>query len=160
MNRKKAIAIIFTVFLIIVGIVINQNWSKISGKDTPLAEIDKTAESWDGERKQKSAEEEPMIQIPGYEMVKIKADSLEQQGNFFNPEENTCYFRISLWQDSTTKLWESKLIEPGSGIYTLTLDHAVEKGTYDQAFLKYECFSLENQEPLNGSEVQLILESI
>ena len=38
----------------------------------------------------------PNIAIPGYGSLDFKAGKKKQSVNFYNPKENTCYFRISL----------------------------------------------------------------
>lgn len=114
----------------------------------------------------------PNISIPGYESLELKAGTKKQSVNFYNPKENTCYFRISLVLksddgskadgtsgDSEAKeeaLWTSKLIEPGEEVKSIKLDKELESGDYF-ATLKYECFSLKDETPLNGSNVELTL---
>ena len=112
------------------------------------------------------------ISIPGYESLELKAGTKKQSVNFYNPKENTCYFRISLVLksddgsktdgtagDSEAKeeaLWTSELIEPGEEVKSIKLSKELESGDYS-AILKYECFSLKDRSPLNGSNVKLTL---
>ena len=114
----------------------------------------------------------PNISIPGYESLSFKAGKKKQSVNFYNPEENTCYFRISLVlksdngteaggtaADSEAKeetLWISGRLEPGESIKSIDLTKGLESGEYP-AVLKYECFSLKDETPLNGSKVELTL---
>lgn len=126
--------------------------------------------------------ENPNISIPGYESLDFMAGKKKQSVNFYNPEENTCYFRISLVleqgngaetgnasgeapgneqgaagsAESETVLWTSELIEPGEQVKSIELVQALESGEYP-ALLKYECFSLKDQTPLNGSNIALTL---
>lgn len=124
--------------------------------------------------------ENPNISIPGYGSLDFKAGKKKQSVNFYNPEENTCYFRISLVlkaDDSTETgkaagaeetenangadskeevLWTSELIEPGEEIKSIKISKELESGEYP-SILKYECFSLKDETPLNGSNVELIL---
>lgn len=152
MKKKSLIVSILFVTLIVGGFLVYRNLQQ----EKPLLADVESAEEWTGERAV-SREPSPTIEIPGFDQISLKADTKEQQVNFHNPKKNTCYFKLSLWKDAQTKLWESKLLEPGKAIYDLTLDQPLTTGTYDQAFLKYECFSLEKQEPLNGSEIKLTL---
>ena len=102
----------------------------------------------------------PNISIPGYESLDFKAGKKKQSVNFYNPEENTCYFRISLVlkaDEAEEVLWTSELIEPGEEVKSIKLDKELDSGDYP-AILKYECFSLKDETPLNGSNVELILE--
>jgi len=116
--------------------------------------------------------ENPNIAIPGYESLDFKAGTMKQSVSFYNPKENTCYFRISLVlkSDDGSKadgtagdgeakeeaLWTSELIEPGEEVKSIKLSKELESGDYF-ATLKYECFSLKDETPLNGSNVELTL---
>ena len=112
----------------------------------------------------------PNISIPGYESLEFKAGKKKQSVNFYNPEENTCYFRISLvlkenggsetgseGDADEDILWTSDLVKPGEEVKSIKLDKELDSGDYP-AILKYECFSLKDETPLNGSNVELILE--
>ena len=112
----------------------------------------------------------PNISIPGYESLEFKARKTKQSVDFYNPDENTCFFRISLVvKDETdtangeegnageeTVLWTSDMIEPGEHVKSIKFDKELESGEY-AAILKYECFSLKDKTPLNGSNVELTL---
>lgn len=122
-------------------------------------ELDTSAEDWTGERSVYTGEKNTdTIDIPGYGSITLKADDAKQTVNFYNPEQNTCYFRMTLLLSDGTQLWQSGLVEPGKGIYDITLDQALPAGVYQDAALKYECFAMnEEQTPLNGSEIKLTL---
>ena len=112
------------------------------------------------------------ISIPGYESLELKAGTKKQSVNFYNPDDNTCFFRISLVLksddgseadgtagDSVAKeeaLWTSEMIEPGEHVKSIKLSKELESGEYT-ATLKYECFRLQDKSPLNGSNVELTL---
>ncbi len=113
--------------------------------------------------------ENPNISIPGYASLAFKAEEKEQSVEFFNPEENTCYFRMSLVMKAgdeetengqsaqeETILWTSDYLEPGEQIKSISLDRELEEGDYP-ATLRYDCFSLKDERQLNGSNVQLML---
>lgn len=101
------------------------------------------------------------ISIPGYEKLDFKAGKTKQNVNFNNPEENTCYFRMTLEleddSEEDTVLWTSELIEPDEKIENIKLKKALDKGEYP-ATLKYECFSLKDESPLNGSAIELMID--
>ena len=99
--------------------------------------------------------ENPNISIPGYEYLEFKADNAKQSVDFYNPKENTCYFRIRLVVGENN-IWTSDLLEPGDKISTIKLNEVLEAGTYS-AVLQYECFSLRDKLPLNGSNIELII---
>ena len=114
--------------------------------------------------------ENPNISIPGYESLDFKAGKTKQSVDFYNPDDNTCFFRISLvLKDETdtangeegnageeTVLWTSDFIEPGEHVKSIKLRKELESGEYT-ATLKYECFRLQDKTPLNGSNVELTL---
>ena len=58
------------------------------------------------------------ISIPGMNGIYLKANQTKQTVDFFNPEENQCYFIISLYLSDGTLIYKSDYIEPGdySGI--------------------------------------------
>ena len=84
------------------------------------------------------------------------APSAQQSMPLYNPENNACYFRISLLLDGEA-LWRSDLLAPGQTAPQQTLSRALAAGEYS-AVLKYECFTDEAETvPLNGSEIALTL---
>ncbi len=114
--------------------------------------------------------ENPNITIPGYESISFKAGKTTQNVNFYNPEENTCFFRMSLILKNPTEtvstedgndekekiLWTSEFLEPGEHITSIKLEKKLESGAY-AASLRYECFSVKDETPLNGSQIDLVL---
>jgi hypothetical protein len=58
--------------------------------------------------------------------------------------------------DTGETLYESKMIEPGKGLYEITLSRALEAGTYD-AQLQYEPYDMTTLTRLNGAVVNLDL---
>ena len=90
--------------------------------------------------------------------MNFQAGVTEQAVNLYNPEQNTCYFKMTILLSDGTKLWESELVEPGKAIYEITLNEPLEAGEYEDCTLKYECFELnDEQTPLNGSEIKFSL---
>lgn len=119
----------------------------------PLSGGDGTASQTDS-----TVEKNPdSIAIPGYEMLELKAGSVEQTLCLPNPPQNVCLFQISLYLEDGTLLWQSKMIEPGETSAPISLAMALEKGTYPNAVLKYNCFKLDGTTPLNGAETKLTL---
>ncbi|MCD7957109.1 MAG: tRNA (uracil-5-)-methyltransferase [Lachnospiraceae bacterium] len=128
-----------------------------TGTDT-ATDLDENAVAWTGEQEVSVEKNEDTIDIPGYGSITLKAGETEQSVNFYNPEQNTCYFRMTLLLSNGTQLWQSGLIEPGQGLYEITLEQTLEAGEYEEAVLKYECFAMDDDRtPLNGSEIKLTL---
>ena len=97
------------------------------------------------------------IAIPGYEVLEFNADKKTQALRLSNPTQNVCYFQISLYLEDNTLLWRSELIEPGKTSEQIQLIKTLEKGTYNNAILKYDCFKMDGTTPLNGAETKLTL---
>lgn len=96
--------------------------------------------------------------IPGYESLTLKADEKKQDTVLYNPSENTCLFRISLFLEDGTLLWASKEIKPGKSSDPIRLSQSLAPGQYPNAVLKYECFAMDaDKTPLNGAEIKLTL---
>lgn len=96
------------------------------------------------------------IVIPGFDTLVFVADQESQKVNFFNPSENTCYFKMSLVVDNVT-LWQSGNVPPGKGYYNIKTK-PLSKGSYT-AYLKIECFK-DDLTRLNSADVQIKLEVI
>ena len=105
------------------------------------------------------AEDGPaQIVIPGYEALTLQAGARKQSLRLPNPEENDCYFQISLYLADDTLLWQSDLIKPGKTSALITLSRPLDPGTYPEATLRYACFRLDREKtPLNGAETKLTL---
>jgi len=107
------------------------------------------------EKDYSNIEMNPNISIPGYESLDFKTGKTKQSVDFYNPDENTCFFRISLVLNEDT-LWTSDYIEPGEHVKSIELSKELDSGDYP-ATLKYECFRLTDKTPLNGSDIELTL---
>lgn len=98
------------------------------------------------------------IAVPGFESLTLKADSKKQEVVLSNPAKNSCYFCISLVLSDGTVLWTSEDIAPGKTSKPIKLSQALEAGTYREAKLKYECFTMDgSHSALNGAEIKLTL---
>lgn len=97
------------------------------------------------------------IAIPGYEILELQANQKQQSLSLPNPPQNVCYFQISLYLEDGALLWKSELVEPGAVSQPILLNRALKEGTYANAVLKYDCFKMDSQTPLNGAETKLTL---
>lgn len=158
MEEKKKrfvwLALLLLVILGIGGLFLYKNYTS----NYEVENIETEGETWTGKKKKESSKETESIAIPGFESINLTADTLEQEVNLYNPEQNDCYFVISLLLPDGTKIWQSKYIEPGKGVYNISLDKKVAEGEYEKAVLKYECFTMDDTpSSLNGSEIKLKL---
>ena len=115
-----------------------------------------------GDRVERFAEANPgsgeNIAIPGYEKLSFAAGKTAQAVNLKNPPENACTFVLTLTLDEDgTTLWTGKALSPGEAFTRITLTRALDAGDYP-ATLHYDCFSLQDNTPLNGAEVKLTIE--
>ena len=98
------------------------------------------------------------IAIPGYEALELKADTLKQNICLKNPQENNCYFVITLMLEDGTELWQSEYIKPNEITKPIKLNKKLEAGTYPNSVLEYSCYSLDREKtPLNGAEMKVTL---
>lgn len=106
------------------------------------------------EQKEESVESSPNIAIPGFEKLVFQSNSLTQDVSFENPEQNDVYFIISLSIDGES-VYESQLIEPGKGIYSIELPTSYEVGDHTGK-LSYETRSMikREQSMLNEQELE------
>lgn len=125
----------------------------------PAADIDDNAVDWQGDLPSADggSGESEGIRIPGYKSITIAADEETVDVSLVNPAENSCYFvlRIVLI-DANETLFESKMIEPGKGLYSITLSRALPAGTY-KAQLQYEPYDMTTLTRLNGAVVNFDL---
>ena len=114
-----------------------------------------------GDRVERFAEAAPgsgeNISIPGYEKLSFEAGKTAQAVNLKNPAENACTFVLTLSLTDGETLWTGKALSPGEAFTRITLTKALDVGSY-AATLHYDCYTIEDNQPLNGAEIQLILE--
>ena len=96
------------------------------------------------------------IAIPGYEKLDFAAGKTAQTVNLKNPAENACTFVLTLMLTGGETLWTGKALSPGEAYTCITLEKALDAGEYP-ATLHYDCYSVEDNQPLNGAEIQLTL---
>lgn len=94
------------------------------------------------------------ITIPGFDSMTIKAGETKAKAHIYNPEDNNCYFEISIiLKNSEREIYKSKLIKPGQNLYEIQLNKAMSKGTYD-AVLHYNTYTTDGSyTPLNGANI-------
>jgi hypothetical protein len=114
-----------------------------------------------GDRVERFAEAAPgsgaNIVIPGYEKLDFAAGKATQTVNLKNPAENACTFVFTLTMEGGETLWTGEALSPGEVFTRITLNRALDAGDYP-ATLHYDCYTIEDNQPLNGAEIQLTLE--
>ena len=97
------------------------------------------------------------IAIPGYEKLSFEAGKTAQAVKLKNPAENACTFVLNLSLTDGETLWTGEALSPGEAYTRITLSKALDTGDYP-ATLHYDCYTIEDNQPLNGAERQLTLE--
>ena len=114
-----------------------------------------------GDRVERFAEANPgsgtNIAIPGYEKLSFEAGKTAQAVNLKNPAENACAFVLTLTLEGGETLWTGEALSLGEAFTRIMLERALDAGEYP-ATLHYDCFSLQDNTPLNGAEIQLTIE--
>ena len=148
--------------LVAAGIVLALNPQEITAiADEALSlagspELEQDAVDWEGVHVSETGGVAESIAMPGYKSIMVDAGKTEANVNLYNPENNPCYFVISLVLDDGTLLYQSDMIAPGKGLYKITLAEPLPAGEY-AATLQYETYSLEDLTPMNGANIRLTL---
>ena len=121
------------------------------------AHVAEDASEWDDGIEQESGQIEGRILVPGYSGAKMKTGDTVLKLRIGNPKENTCYLKATLQLEDGTILYESDLLEPGTGYDEVKLNKTLEPGEY-QAFVHYQGYAMdEGQEKLNGCDSAFVL---
>lgn len=101
------------------------------------------------------------ILLPGFDDLRLEADSDVLHTAFYNPKGNPCYFQYKLiYKDTGEILYQSGLIAPGKAVTEEKLNRSFSKGIY-KVSIKIDTFSLKNHEdPLNGGAIETELVAI
>ena len=98
--------------------------------------------------------------IPGWRTLNFKAGETVQEVSFRNPPQNECCFRISITLEDGTELWRSKdLLKPGEAVTRIELVRTLEGGIYRNALMRYECFTLDGKQKLNGADLRVTVQA-
>jgi hypothetical protein len=98
------------------------------------------------------------IAIPGFDRLTLAAGEMEQTVAFYNPEKNECYFVLTMYLPDMTEIYHSSKLAPGESLESIVLPGPLEEGVYEGATLRYACYSFDDLQPLNGADVNFVLE--
>ena len=150
-KNKKAVLIAGV--LIILALIIGRSM-------IPKGEITSYQPEFEEGQEQATSEGgvEAGIKIPGYSVIPVNAGDKNLSVDLYNPEENSVYFQITFLLGDE-QIYQSKLIRPGDHLYEITLDRALDAGTYDLT-IQYDTFAMDEEySPRNGASVNCILEA-
>ena len=153
--KKRKLCIIM--ILLLMGITIFFFLGRSGKKD--LLPTDNNAEDWNGDQKLPSGAnaDSKTIKVPGVSSLVFAADQKGQKVNFYNPKENDCLFRMTLYIEDK-EYWQSGYVNPGKGYYDITLDDTLQSGDYNSALL-IECYKEEGT-ALNSAKVEFNLKVV
>ncbi len=153
-KRKQIyITVIILLLLLLLGAIIyilcNQRNS------SPTLPADENAVEWEGKQKVPRLQNgQKGIAIPGFDTLVFTANQTHQKVNFYNPSENDCLFRMTMYVNDEP-LWQSGYCAAGNGYYDIDISKLLAVGDYP-AYLKVECFKADGT-PLNGAKVEFDL---
>jgi hypothetical protein len=145
--------------VILISVMVGSN---IANRDSPISspspiqEVMQPVESFTANTGDKTPS--GSISIPGFDRVTMKAKQLNQDITLYNPQQNDCYFQISIMLSEGVEIYRSGLLKPGQTLTSIKLSRTLEKGTYDGAILRYSCFTMDDLQPLNGADTKFTLE--
>lgn len=144
MKSKRIITISISALLVIIAVVLVLHFCNRTKEQTKKAlDFEPYSASQD------------FIKIPGFTDLRFKAEEIEQTVDFYNPEENKCYFQISIYLSDETLIYQSDLIAPSETLNKISLLMPLEHGIYRNCILRVDCFSLDDNTPLNGGEFSI-----
>lgn len=148
-----------------VGVVIGglfavyKNSIDLGDSQVANADLDVSAQDYVGDQEEESNADGALINVKGFGELKFKANQTKQKVNFNNPSNNKCYMVFTLYMPDGSKIYESKLVEPGKAIYEINVNRNLEKGTYENARLHCSCYSMDGLlKTLNGADLKFKLE--
>lgn len=163
-HRKKVIFFGAVAVLLVIAVVLCACLFRSEGKpfeqkqsetDQGILKEDGNAEDYVG--KHKPTHQENSIAIPGFQVLRLKANSSEQEPGFYNPNINKSYFVIEVRLDDGTLLYKSDLIAPGKAIYKAQFSEILPEGSYS-AIVIYHCYALDSLEERNGAKIKIKVE--
>ena len=98
------------------------------------------------------------IALPGYEKIRLPANTQKVGIVLPNPTGNPCHFRFTMILSETGEiLYRSGLIPPGMAVTEITLTRALEVGNY-KLTIQIEATDVNDGAPMNGANMQVDLE--
>lgn len=166
-KNKKRKAIILEIALVIVLMgstaVVAYNWSDWFPNKRELISVnaptvDTSSKNDETSRMTSNPNAGTGTQIPGFDRIDFKAGKLTQTVSFINPEQNNCYFVISIVLPDGEEIYKSDMLLPGQILTEIDLNRKLTMAIYNDAQIKYSCFSLvDGKTPMNGAVTKVKL---
>jgi hypothetical protein len=97
------------------------------------------------------------IAIPGFKKLTAEGQTLHA-GAITNPEQNGCYFVVTLIMPGGAELYRSTYLAPGESLGDVDTLVPLAAGAYEGVTAKYSCYTMDDLKPLNGADITLTLE--
>lgn len=155
--KKKSKYVILLLLLLFVGVLIFPILCDDGSIPNPLSFLipDHDAEEWNGNQELPQSGRNEEVIVPGFDSLVCYANQTKQKVNFYNPAENSCLMRMTLYADNQM-LWSNNgCLEPGKGYYEIDFSEPLSSGTYDGTLL-VECFFADGTE-CNSVKVEFIM---
>lgn len=139
--KKKSKYMILLLLLLFVGVLIFPILCDDGRIPNHLSFLipDQDAEEWNGNQELPQSGRNEEVIVPGFDSLVCYANQTKQKVNFYNPAENSCLMRMTLYADNEM-LWSNNgYLEPGRGYYEIDFSEPLPSGTYDGTLL-VECF--------------------
>ena len=97
------------------------------------------------------------IAVPGFDRLIVRGRMLDAE-HIHNPERNVCYFVVSITLADGLEVYRSGVLAPGQSVGVVELSSELAPGAYEGVTARYSAFSLDSLSPLNGADIDFILE--
>ena len=106
---------------------------------------------------------EPGVAIPGWGNITLPKNSLEADTDLFNPEDNADWYYLTFQlrlKDTDEVVFQTGLIPPGMYCTKVTLEKALEAGTYAGVMHVQPYYMREPPTPTNNADfdIQIIVQ--
>ena len=147
--------VILVLLILLICVILTERRS--DGDETGSAYVDTNAVDWDDGIEDDDSDTAESMVIPGYSGAQMSAGDTVLELSIGNPAENTCYLQARLELEDGTVLYESGLLEPGTGYEEIELEQTLEAGTYE-AVVHYQGYTMEDEPTaLNSCDSALTL---
>lgn len=150
-NKKRTIIIgLGLLALLIAGVLAWRLWFA-PPENEGGSYIDPNASAWD-DQIAAGGSVAGSIQVPGYTSAVMNSTDTELALRIGNPAGNTCYLQATLELADGTPLYQTGLMEPGTGYEAVPLSQSLAPGEYS-AQVHYQGYTRDDKRtPLNAAD--------
>lgn len=117
--------------------------------------IDPDSEKYEGPQANSEPADIGQTQIPGYDDIRMKADSDTAYVALWNPAGNKVFFQFRIvLKSNNERIYLSDLIKPGDAVKTVKFNQPFKKGVYPIS-LEIDAFDINNyKKRMNGAKLE------